>query len=205
MIRIGVDIDDVLAEFHKGYLPFVNAKLGGVGYTIEDMVTYSHAETLGVTYEEAIRLIFDFYATSAFENLEQVEGSHSCLSRLLATGHFSFISITSRPTMLETMTKRWLASNFPKIFQKVFLTNQFSTDPNTLMETKEGVCAAENVKVMIDDAPHHALKIAQSGVTVLLFDRPWNRDVKHPNIFRVHSWQEIYVYLSAMLNGSREQ
>ncbi len=33
--------------------------------------------------------------------------------------------------------------------------------------------------------------LAEAGVRVWLFDHPWNRDVRHPNVERVSGWTEI--------------
>lgn len=49
---------------------------------------------------------------------------------------------------------------------------------------------------MIDDKPDIALFLAENGVHVLLFDAPYNKSVKHKNITRVHSWDDIYRYVN---------
>ena len=44
---------------------------------------------------------------------------------------------------------------------------------------------------MIDDNPKVSKYLADNGVKVLLFDAPYNKNLRHPNIKRVYSWDEI--------------
>lgn len=44
---------------------------------------------------------------------------------------------------------------------------------------------------MIDDKPDVALYLADHGIKMLLFDTPYNREVKQDYFIRVHSWEDI--------------
>lgn len=54
-------------------------------------------------------------------------------------------------------------------------------------------------KWLVEDAPKHALACAEQGTTVLLIDRPYNKDIEGDNIIRIGSvldipeiiWQDV--------------
>lgn len=45
--------------------------------------------------------------------------------------------------------------------------------------------------VFIEDHPQESVRIAETGIKVLLMDNPYNADVSHRNITRVKNWYEI--------------
>lgn len=58
-------------------------------------------------------------------------------------------------------------------------------------KNKSEICVGKKIKLMIEDASHHALDCANLGINVILFDKPWNKNVTHKNITRVKSWKEV--------------
>lgn len=53
-------------------------------------------------------------------------------------------------------------------------------------------CSKLGVDVMIEDKPEVALYLASRGIPVILFDAPYNQNIAHENMVRVHSWDECY-------------
>jgi uncharacterized HAD superfamily protein len=43
---------------------------------------------------------------------------------------------------------------------------------------------------MIEDASETALECAEKNIKVILFNQPWNKNLKHKNIIRVKNWKE---------------
>lgn len=50
---------------------------------------------------------------------------------------------------------------------------------------------------MIDDALENVYELCQAGITSVLIERPWNRDITftHPLLYRVRDWHEIIQHL----------
>lgn len=55
--------------------------------------------------------------------------------------------------------------------------------------------------VFIEDHPQESVRIAETGIKVLLMDNPYNADVTHQNITRVKNWYEIDNLLEVFANG----
>ena len=66
-------------------------------------------------------------------------------------------------------------------------------------KSKAQVCKSLGVDVFIEDALEHALPLANNGIPVLLFDRPWNRGQEPANTTRVFSWSGILRSLAFLL------
>ncbi len=61
-------------------------------------------------------------------------------------------------------------------------------------------CHKLNVDIMIEDKPEVALKLANNGIRVLLFDCPYNQDIFHDNITRVYTWKQIDMEVNKIAN-----
>jgi uncharacterized HAD superfamily protein len=59
-------------------------------------------------------------------------------------------------------------------------------------KTKADICETLHADIMIEDAPTYAADCAQRNIHVLLYDRPWNRDIPETEIInRVRTWEEV--------------
>lgn len=58
-------------------------------------------------------------------------------------------------------------------------------------------CINEKVVIMLEDSPKNSETISKR-IPVILMDTPYNKDVSGDNIFRVASWEEAYILLSAL-------
>lgn len=86
----------------------------------------------------------------------------------------------------EELTRRWLVQNGIEYDEMGFDT----TD-------KAGYCERNEIDVMIEDLPMYLEKF--DGVTkVLIYDQPYNRQIKVANSERVYAWYEIYSKIKEM-------
>lgn len=58
-------------------------------------------------------------------------------------------------------------------------------------------CTTEDITIMLEDSPKNTASISQR-VPVILMDTPYNQNTAGDNVFRVNSWEEAYVLLSAL-------
>lgn len=86
---------------------------------------------------------------------------------------------------------RYLFEKWLKKYKMDFDSIQYCSESNTPVE-KLMSCSKLSVDLMIEDKPDVAMLLANNGVKVLLFDAPYNKDINHPNIIRVYTWDEIY-------------
>ena len=122
-MKIGIDLDEVLADLVKSLLLWHN-EIYGTNLQREKIKSYNLWECWGGTREEAIGKVYEFYNSTQFNSVLPVIGSQRGV-RQLSLGN-ELIVITSRPHDIYDNTKRWIEKYFPDRFSRVELTNQWS-------------------------------------------------------------------------------
>jgi len=186
-MRIGIDIDEVLADSLSAIINYHN-DIYGTELTREQFRSYRFWETWGGTMDEAIQKIYDFHKTPYFANMLPVAGSQAGV-QALKDKHDLYI-VTSRQNDIIEATKQWVEQYFPNTFTDIHFANHYSQSGSPL--TKKTICDAINVDLLIDDSREFAVECLQPDRKVLLYDCPWNQiDGLPEGIKRVYSWPEI--------------
>lgn len=89
-------------------------------------------------------------------------------------------------TYYRHLFEKWLKKHELK-----FKSIEYCSEDNSPRDKLLG-CKKLNVDVMIEDKPDVALYLAQNNVKVILFDAPYNQELKHDNIIRVYDWNQVY-------------
>jgi uncharacterized HAD superfamily protein len=168
---IAVDIDGVCANT----LPLMREVLNdhfGKEYTPETCTEYLFTELYGPDAYSVLRPRYK----DIFRAAEPVPGAAETLSRLAAEG-VGIIYLTSRYTDTSEVTTSW-------IWRHGFPTGQVL---HTV--TKDGVALSFKARLVIEDSPIEAVRIARY-IKVVLFDYAYNRHLHDPWISRVTSWED---------------
>lgn len=191
---IGVDVDEVLCRTNDYFLYEFNKK-HKTNFKREQLTRYDYECFEGFDG----KYIFDALLKHLHENLtfyDIFDESKDVLKKLKQDGHKLYV-ITSRWVAFREKTEFWLDSHFGKnFFDKILIYN----------DQYEKVCksdvAKENgVDILIDDAPKFALGAEVKGISVLLMNHPWNRDIKNTKyITRVYSWADIKVHIENIVS-----
>jgi len=185
-MKIGIDIDEVVAEFMPKFLEFYNNKFNKK-YKKEDIFVYNLWEVFGGTKEDTIKLVDDFYDTKGYDEIELLENAGEIIKELSNKHEIFFI--TSRTLRFQQKTERFFDRHFPEMNFHLIYTSDLH-DGNG--KKKSEICKDIGIKAHVDDNKDYALEIAESGVKVLLLDKPWNQNHKeHKNIIKVKNWKEI--------------
>jgi 5' nucleotidase, deoxy (Pyrimidine), cytosolic type C protein (NT5C) len=94
------------------------------------------------------------------------------------------------------MTIEWVSYHFPDIsLSDLHFVNHYSDESLP----KSSVCKNLGITLLIDDHIDNARDMIDTGLSVILLEKPWNRDIifDHPNLYRVKNWQEIINNLSS--------
>ena len=189
-MKIGIDIDGVLADFTSPFLKYHNSMYDS-SLNLRDVKTFHLSEVLGVSIEEATRRVYDFYETPDFDNLPAIGGAIEEIPKIMK-GNELFV-ITSRKSSLEGQTRRWLEGNFPRAFRVVCFASNYHSGISTM--SKEQYCRELKIDVHIEDDLEYAVPCSANGTRVLVFDAPWNEcpeEIESINrLTRVFSWREI--------------
>jgi len=184
-MKIGIDIDEVLAEFVRGYLEKYKEKYGKE-INFEDIFSYNLWEPLGISKQESIELADSYYDSPEFNNIDLVEGAFEIIKKLNKEHKLFFI--TSRPLKIKDKTNLFLNKYFSDInFELVFSNDFFGSQ----RKSKSEICRELGIGLLIEDNKSYSLDCAKKGIKVFLFDKPWNKNFEHENVERVYSWNEI--------------
>ena len=184
-MRIAIDIDDVIVEFVRGYLEFYN-KIHDTRFKIEEMYSYNLEYPLNTTEEKVIEIMFEFFETSAFDNLEFVEGVGELVSELSKNHEVFFI--TARSPRIKEKTRSFLEKHFPDISMNILHSGDYYGE----RKTKAEICLDQGIKFLMEDNKIYALDCAKKGVKVFLLEKPWNKNhEEHPNIIKISHLKEV--------------
>lgn len=190
-LRIGIDVDDVLAESLPGYLEAFRRRFGH-----------------DVRIEEAAWEIFRRYpeisATQMWGFFSELEASDFLATRpvypeaaramrtLAAGGHRLFV-VTGRLSQHREHTRRLLLqAGLLELFEQVV-----HRDGEPSAEYKPRIVRELKLDLLIEDELHVALAAAGVPIPVLLFDRPWNQADLRPGITRVTGWDQALRLIAA--------
>lgn len=186
---IGVDLDDVLADYCNPLIEFHNQTFG-TNLSRQEFKSYRLWEVWGGTQEEATRKVYLFHSTDYFKNIAPVRGSLEGVDVL--TKHYNLVIITSRFTDFMEHTRQWLNNFFPNKFSEVYFTNHWNLITGGTYKKKSDLCLEIGAKVIIEDSIEYALDCTKVGIKTILLDNPWNQYKKVRGINRVKSWKQVH-------------
>lgn len=188
VMKIGIDLDSVLADLMDPLIRFHNERYNKK-HTIKDHVTYNLTEVWGVSSEEVLHRIYEFYESPYMDEVLPMSGSVEGVNKLQIVHDLHVI--TARPYDIEKKTVDWLDRYFPGKFKSIYHTNWVSST-RYKKRNKSELCVEYGVECMIEDHLDFATDIADENIEVLLLDSPWNQSNMLPDkIHRVFTWEEI--------------
>jgi 5'(3')-deoxyribonucleotidase len=162
-LRLGIDLDGVVADFNAGWITRYNAEFDGE-VPVDAVQTWDGLHTL--THFSDNREFWTWAAGhgggSVFRHLDTYAGAVEALNALSGTGH-KIVIITSKPGWAVHDTFAWLADR------------RIPTREVHIIEDKWTVAC----DVYLDDAPHQIESLVRNRAeaTVCRFIRPWNDPV----------------------------
>jgi uncharacterized HAD superfamily protein len=188
-MKIGIDLDDILADFFPSFLNFYN-RTHQKHFSIADITNF-HIWKIGIgrTKEEAIAFVDEFHDSAHYDLIPPVQGSRESLVELSQLPDSSLYIITSRPLNYRIKTNKFIQKHFSSIPLAVYYSHDFNNGEGP---KKSEICQRLEVDFFVEDCFAYAKSCSEKGLNVLLLDKPWNQNEELPkNITRVHNWQEI--------------
>jgi 5'(3')-deoxyribonucleotidase len=174
-LRLGIDLDGVVADFNTGWIERYNAEFAR-SLPLDAVQTWNGLHTL--THFRDDREFWRWAAGhgggSIFRHLDTYAGALGSLEELSAGGH-DIVIITSKPDWAIHDTYAWLADH------------RIPTREVHIIEWKWTVPC----DVYLDDAPHQLRGLVERrpDATVCRFVRPWNDPVE--GAVDVRAWEEF--------------
>ena len=180
-LRLGIDLDGVVADFNSGWTQLHNAEFGG-SLTPDQVTTWDILHTLG-GFDD----MEGFWAwargnearPSIFRHLELLPGAIDTLRALDAAGH-RVVIVSTKPDWAVHDTMHWLADN------------EIPTHEVHLTFHKHLV----DCDVYLDDAPGVLPELVEHHPDALVcrFVRPWNDPVE--GAIDVHDWSDFHTIVT---------
>lgn len=183
-MRIGLDLDETIVDLMSPLLNYYKERTGK-SILKEEIYTPHLQEIWHCSKEEENDIINGFYASNYFDNLKPYREALEYLSKLKANNELYII--TSRWGLGKDKTSKFLEENLNNLISETFFTSEHYQEGLK----KEEICIRYSIPLHIEDDPNVALKCAESEIKVLLFNRPWNKNIFHKNIIRISSWPEV--------------
>lgn len=184
-MKIALDLDDVLADFTSALMKFYHTKYGKK-VSLQDIKIWDWRLYWGISREEAIRRVDEFHEGHSLTEVLPVGGAAESISYLLERKHSLYV-ITNRPIRFNTLAKSWIKSFLKTDAIPIIHAGDFHKHQAA---TKSEICRELGISLLIEDSGETALDCANQGIKVILFDKPWNSNFSHSNIFRVSGWTE---------------
>lgn len=142
-MKIGIDVDDVVADLHPVWIARLN-KVHGKQHTVEDITQWHFAKDLGYTENE----VYAQLVPELYDDVQPCEGALEVVNDLRRAGH-EVVYITSCPDAKHWVRKsRWL------IEQGFMLPRDQAIPVGKWAEykTKREVGQTQGVSVLVDDS-----------------------------------------------------
>ena len=187
-LRLGVDLDGVVADFNSGWMRLYNDEFGA-GLSADAVTTWDglHDLTHFSDMGEFWRWARGADRSSIFRYFDTYAGSVEALSKL-ASRH-SIVILTTKPGWAVHDTFAWIAEH------------KLPTREVHILDEKWRVPC----DVYLDDAPHQVVEIHahRPESAVVRFARPWNSEV--PGTHTVATWDAFVDLVGRLATGTHQK
>ena len=197
-MRIGIDLDDVVAECAVPYLRKFAEEFGVELPPDAGWQTLTAIEE--VSADEKDRFRIETYDGPFFRDLEMYQECPAVLEQLVEAGHELYF-ITARAERRRVVTETWLRDKgILEHAKAVHLRPQGDFDPSrprgrydadSSSRYKVRLAQELGLDAFCEDDRTIALALNDARIRVFLFDHPWNRDVSGECVERVSGWTEL--------------
>jgi hypothetical protein len=189
MLRIWIDLDDVLAQTYNYIL---SSEILWVKLNLEDLKDFNYYKFIPWLDRERWLEIYINKLLDDEKNLV-IKPMPWAIEKvkLFKQMWYELQVITWRHKTLKNHTYNWIDKYFPDLFSKIHITQSYIPWEKTKWE----VCKEENIDIIIDDIPHFIGGTIDEKLKIYLFNRPWNEDYisSNKNLTRFDSWKNIVI------------
>ncbi|WP_161954170.1 5' nucleotidase, NT5C type [Candidatus Methylomirabilis limnetica] len=194
-MKIGIDLDDVLADSLPHYLQAFNERFG-FEVRLADAAWRIADRFPQIPRQEADDFFSTLIEDGFFSARPLIPHAKEAVQALIEDGHSLYI-ITGRTLRDERITMDWLTrvgvlSHFEAVVHRAL-------DP--VERHKSGAASALDLGLFIEDELAVALAVAETAIPILLFDYPWNQGPLPGNVRRVGSWGEALTRIDELNGG----
>ena len=183
--QIGFDIDGVVADTMSLFLHLAQTRFDFHHWKYEDITDYDLTVSLGVEPEQLRPITLLVLDEPHLLGLKPLAGAVDTLTRFSRLAPLMFV--TARRDCVPIYA--WILQTLQKV-------DPFTVHLETTgsPEKKPMVLRELGLRFFVEDRLETCFLLADSGITPIVFDQPWNRR-EHP-FQRVGNWEELNDLLS---------
>jgi 5' nucleotidase, deoxy (Pyrimidine), cytosolic type C protein (NT5C) len=126
---IAIDLDDTLSYTNLTICKWHNEKYG-TNMTLDDFHSYYYWKNPGWgTPSEAISKVEDFLLSPTVNEIPPIPSAQKATKHLKEAG-YTLVVITARMHEISDNTVQWLETHFPGVFDTVYFTSAFQSNPD---------------------------------------------------------------------------
>lgn len=202
-LKIGIDIDNVIADSYPQYIDAFNKKFGTAVKYKEIFHFYYLEKNVGIEEAEVSEFIESVVHSEEFQlSILPVENALNVIKKWIKKG-FSIHYITSRPIDTQVQTEKWLEKHgFFIRGATLDLYNEREhnfTHISRINSYKRKVADEKKLDIFIEDSTDIAKSM---DIPVILIDRPWNQGKLPKNVIRMKDWEEIESRVNNLINNT---
>jgi uncharacterized HAD superfamily protein len=196
-MKVGIDIDEVVVEFVRHFLKIHKDKTGE-DFDYNSVNSYNLWEPLNISKEKAFSYFYAFEEYGFHDNPNFIQFSKEAINEISSKMEIFFL--TARSNKLKAKTKNFLIKTFKNKEINIFHSGDSFKNGN---KSKAELCNEIGISLLIEDQKDIAENCANNGIKVLLFDKPWNKEIEHKNIIKVSGWKEALKKINEIENESK--
>lgn len=199
MTRVYVDFDDVLAKTALAFTRLLEETFGK-RVTVEEITSFDLSRSFDLGQEEIDRFMVEAHRPERLLEVEPMEGAVDVLSAWQARG-CEIDVLTGRPPATGAVSREWLNRHGVPHSELYFVDKYKRYDDSAwqghgrVLQMSE--LQGDTYDLIVEDSLKTATYLAEAtSARIVLFDRPWNRDVSAlsestvARIERYRGWSE---------------
>lgn len=179
------DLDDTLLQLTPAFLQYV-AKNNKKHVQFSNIKGSLHV-LLRMTEKEELDLWKEFMYQPTYLQVKPEKNLKRTL--LNFKKKFRIIILTNRNKHFMKAAKQWLNKYLPNCYDKLISAHK----PNGDLTPKGKICKKLKAAYLIDDEPNNLYSARENGISIIVFDQPWNQRVssKIPRISKIKELMKL--------------
>ena len=198
-MNIYVDFDDCLCETGRAFAEMASS-LFGKEIPYEEMQYFNLRQAFDLTEEQYGQLLVKGHEPETLLSIEETPGASKVINECIGRGYHISV-ITGRPFSTYDVSRAWLDSHGLRNV-RLYCLDKYGRE-NFIPDSDFSLELDDYYKMKFDyaieDSPL-AFRFFDHlpDLRVMVFDRPWNREVEFPNgnYIRCIDWQMIRKYVA---------
>jgi uncharacterized HAD superfamily protein len=190
-MKIGMDIDGVLADFVSPFLRLLEQRVGGGPIDPASITDPNFQKHPYLTQE----IIYDCMVDASYD-----PQFWRVLKPLLTEGQWRMLNRLNRQHEVVFITHRWVRDNYDINQVTCEWLRRYGIDEPVVHFTQERKSQLVNhlaIELFVDDRHENCHDVAtQTEAVVMMPHRAYNRNFDHPRVRRIEDLNEMFVYLA---------